>query len=1160
MSTVSHTALFADLRARLRAVRAQEQRVKGLTEISKWLAVSMSVLIVVVLIEWLLHGSTTQRSILYWAWLSASGFAGGIYLMPTIMRMLRLAPTQSDDVIALRVGEAYPDLGDQFCNAMQIHEQPNGSSELALAAFEQVAQRATPRDFSIIIDREPLCRSAIAAFVPLVVLTIGLTFLSTTFGAAWERVMLHDVSYRPPAPYTLSLTASADSVLRGSPVTLTIRASGAPPTTVMVHVRKVGTERFSTYAVRHDSAAVFTHVLAGLSSSVECFAEGAWLDVGVRTDTMRITVIDRPLIRTLSGRVIPPGYTMLSPTDLTEVSADVTALAGSVVDIAIATNKSLRDASIVFYPQATDSAARDSVLMPLKVNGQRADGRFTVRASGAYSILVHDLQGRTNAAPARYAVTVLQDASPQIAMITPTTDAALDPSAKLPIGVRISDDYGFSRLTLYHRLVSSRYAQPEQKFTAKPLVIPDRAATQDVSTIWDLTSLDVTPEDVFEFYLEVADNDVISGPKTARTQPMKVRLPSLDEVFAEADQQQQNVARELQELAKESEQIRKEADQLTRELQRQQTQQASQQQQRQADWQDKKKAEELLKQQQQLTERMQKLQESLEQMTEQLHQHQAISPETLQKYMELQKLMQQVTSPELQRMQEQMKKAMENMTPEQMQEAMKNFKFNEEEFKKNVERTLNLLKRIQAEQKADELAKRAEDLADRQQDLQERTQNTNPRDEEAKQQLQKKQDQLQKDLQKMANEAKELEELMKQLGSDMPRDEMQQAQQDLAQQQTEQSMQNAENEMQEGDMEKAAQQQSQASKNLQRFAQQMKQVKKTMRKNSSREAMRQMQRSINDMVELSKDQESLRNDTRSLDPSSSQFQQNAQRQQRLNEAMQNVANSMMQQAQKSTAITPEMAADMGDALQAMKDASQQLQNRNAMMASRQQSEAMSAMNSAIGKMSDALGQMMAGEGQGQGGSGQNPGMGQGRGKSPFQRLQELSGEQESINQGMQRMGANGMPTNDQQRAELGRLAAQQGRAAKAMEELAKEQQQASGGKKPIGDLQQIASEMLEVVTDMRTGSVTPTTRIKQERILSRLLNASRSMNERDFEKTRESNSGQDVVRQSPQGLKLNDAAATSQRDLLQKLREGYTKDYETLIRLYFEAMQRSAQR
>jgi septal ring factor EnvC (AmiA/AmiB activator) len=137
-----------------------------------------------------------------------------------------------------------------------------------------------------------------------------------------------------------------------------------------------------------------------------------------------------------------------------------------------------------------------------------------------------------------------------------------------------------------------------------------------------------------------------------------------------------------------------------------------------------------------------------------------------------------------------------------------------------------------------------------------------------------------------------------------------------------------------------------------------------------------------------------------------------------------------------------------------------------------------------------------------------------------------------------------------------RLANQQGQVKKSIDDLNRELKESGGTRKNIvGDLERAAREIDEVLTDMRSGQVTPETIQRQERILSRLLDATRSNRERDFDKERESRSGVDVVRQSPPELKSDpETKERTGRDQLNAREQGYTKDYEYMIRRYFEAL------
>ncbi len=1136
--------------SRLSAVSRSEQLYAALRGLGLSIAAFSALALVMSLTEAWLHAGVPIRTIMWWTLLGVGIASAAVLFLPAALRAAGLLPRQGPEEMALRVGEAYPEVSDALCNVLQLTRSGEASGELVNAAFDRTAEMCRELDFSVVVDRRP-ARTAVFLAVALSGLFIlGTGGLPSTIGSAWTRLVNHSTSYVPPAPFTLHVRGLNESVMRGGSSSILITAKGVPPETVVLNVREKSSGTFIQHTLRRDSGSVYSFLLSGMTQSVEFFAESPWLDTRVVSDTSRIDVIDRPLIRAMSGAIIPPSYTKLPVSRIDATNSDVTTIHGSMVRLEIESNKSLRRAYIVLRGTLSDSTSNDSSVVEMKIAGASASASFPVRRSGTYSIHLIDLDGTVNSDPLRAGIVALTDSYPIIALNSPRENVQLRQTAELPIEVSVSDDFGFSALRLYYRLTASRYAEAEKKYRSLDVPLPAGQTAVDLRYVWDLAKVDITPEDQYEFYLEVADNDIIKGPKTARTSTLTVRMPSLDEVFAETDREQSEIRKEVKNIVKEAEEIRKEADQLQRELQKQQSKR-----QQEATWSDKKKAEELVKRQQELEKRTEKMAERLQQMTEKLQDNKAISEETLKKYQELQKLMSEIKSPELSRMQEQMRKAMDQISPEELQKMMKDFKFNEEEFRKNLERQLSLLKRMQAEQKTDELAKRAEELARKQDELRQRAEQANPNNKAENQRLAEEQKRLQEELQKLAKESRELEQLMKEIGQDMPQDKMQQAQKDLDAQQTQQQMQKAEEQMDQGQHQDAAQQQQQASQNLQRFAQQMKNMKREMRRNSQREAMRQMQKNTEDLLQLSKQQESIREQMKGLDPNSSQMSQLAQQQQRLQESMQNIANNMMQLGQKSMSVTPDMAQDLGDALESMRDAMKSMADRNGMQAMQSQSNAMKSMNGAASKMGSALSQMMQGDASGQGGQGKMPGPGEGKGMSPFQRLQQLADQQQSINQGMNRMGQGGQQLSQEQRAEMGRLAAQQGRALKALQEVEQDRQKVQGDRQPLGDLNRIAKDMEEVMSDMQSGSITPETRQRQERILSRLLDASRSMTERDYEKNRESSSGKDIEAKSPAELEFLRQRLSSKSGI-EQLRQGYTADYENIIRQYFEALQR----
>lgn len=172
----------------------------------------------------------------------------------------------------------------------------------------------------------------------------------------------------------------------------------------------------------------------------------------------------------------------------------------------------------------------------------------------------------------------------------------------------------------------------------------------------------------------------------------------------------------------------------------------------------------------------------------------------------------------------------------------------------------------------------------------------------------------------------------------------------------------------------------------------------------------------------------------------------------------------------------------------------------------------------------------------------------------MQQLQKLAGQQMDLNQLTQMLNQGRM--TQEMMAQIQRIAQQQEVIRKSLEQLNRESQEAGQSKRFASNLEKILNEMKEVVTNLQSQKLDDDLVKQQERILSKLLDAQRSINERDFEKERKSNTGKDFVRSSPPDLMLSTEEGRNKikDELLKAIREGYKKDYEDLIRSYFDLL------
>ena len=1151
---------------KLKSARRKETGYLFTAGILNSLSITILLVLFVSLLEYFANGDETFRAILAATLPATFSFFALLFTYPATNRLMHGKYYQSKEDIALRVGNKYPELKDKLCNAIQLItglNTPKGTSgELAVAAFNNVSVIAGKKDFNVIIDRKKINR-AIILFIASGILALAVfVIFNNSMSPALNRVINWNRSYLPPAPFSLSIEPINGTVLRNETAIIQVNAEGTAPEKIALYLREEQQEVFDKYELSPDTEGNFKYEIPSLKNTIYFYAEASWLSSAIRTKEGKISVIERPLIKSMNGKLILPGYTGMASRNFDERSGDLTGLAGSNVKIDILSNKQLDSAFIVIEKstgQVEDSTLNvtDTTFIDMVVDGDKASGSFRIRYSGTYHIIIKDKEGLQNTEPIRYSIVAMYDDYPSITMLEPVSDVQIGEDGLIFLKTSISDDYGFTALKLHYRLAESEFTSASEKFSSIKIPLPYEDLAMEVPYLWNLNDIGISPSDKYEYYLEIFDNDRVSGPKSAKTQILTLRLPSLDEVLAEANKEQDKVEKDMKKTLKETKKIQKDLEQLNRDL-------LKNQKKKELDWKEKKKVEDIMKRQDDISEKLKQMQKNLNDVTKNLQKNNAISQETLQKYMELQKLMKEVNSPEMRKMSEQIKNAMDKMTPQEMQKAMEKFAFNEEQLKKSIERTMKLLQRMKAEQKADALTKRAEELLKNQEKLQKETENANPNDQSKRNELANKQDKLSKDLDKIGQEMKELEDLMKEIGSNMPMDEMKDAKDALKKQETSQEMQQSQQQMQQGDFNKSSQNQENAKQNLNNFISQMQKMKEKMNNSAEQEAMRQMQKSISDMLELSQGQEDLMKKTKSTEYNSTQYPELSKKQAQLQEALSNTANSMMDLAEKSFAVTPQMGKEIGQAMGQMHEASRNLTDRNTHRASQLQQQAMASMNNAIAQMQSMMAQMQS-QGNCKNGScpnpgGQGQGQGQGQGNMPdpngmgfAERLQQAAALQQQVQQGLQQMGQGGK-LNQEQQAELGRLASQQGNAMKSVEELSMEHKKFSPGDKLPGELNKLSQDMKELMSDIESGNITPNTLKRQERIMSRLLDAVKSVHDRDFEKQRKSRSGKDVNRNSPGAIDLStqEGRDRAYRELLNSIKQGYTKDFENLIRKYFE--------
>jgi hypothetical protein len=1112
---------------KLHALRQKDERVRIASGFLLVCAAFIASFGIISILEGLFYVSSTVRTGLVLAGTAAVLITAVLFLLIPALSALGIIARKSDLDLAHIAGKHFPEIKDRLYNLLQIAEERKRgslfySAELIDASYNDLAEAVKKNDLTASLTyRRPV---DIGRSVTYGLIFFGiLYFLSPGyFGDAMYRVVHFTTEFEKPQAFTLAIEPGDIETVRGDSVAIRVRVHGDPQPEVNIFTRGEGQIEFEKFVIDKQSGSTFTYSLNQIRRTTEYYAERK----NQQTSKHTITVLDRPAIRSLNVTLNYPSYTSLPVRALDENTGNITALRGTRARIEIKSNKELVDARMIFRD-------RDSVEM--EIDGEGARGQFTITRDDRYHMLLEDDNGIRNVNPIEYTVRVVEDEYPVIAIVEPGRDKNIDEGLRLPMMIRIRDDFGFTRLQLGYRLKESRYEPPNPEYSYIDIPLPSNASNDEiVEYLWDVRRhMIVSPEDVVSYYAVVYDNDTVSGPKRGESETYIFRLPSLEEVFAEMDQRQSRSRDDLEYSIDEAEQLRGELEDIRNELQLAQ---------HEMNWEREQRMKDMLERYEELQHNLEQMGQDLETMVDELQRHDVLSPETLEKYLELQELYHQLTDPEFKKAMERLREAMDRMDPNEMREAMRNMTFNEEQFRQSLERTLNLLKRVQIEQKVDELLKRVEQMVEEQKGVEDEMQGIDSADPETAAQLEQQLEDLKRQLERMMEELADLRSRMEEFPTEMPLDELQKTMDDMTHADIQQQIEQMQRQIQRGDMQQARQEHNRLQQDLDQMQQNLAQMQQSLLEDQMRQIVNEMRRALRSINELSKRQEALRDDTRSLEPNSQLFRDNARTQNEVMSDLSTIVDDLVSLSQKTFAITPDMGRAIGRTFGQMSEALERLDARSGGQASQRQEGAMGSLNEASLLLQQSLQAMMQGGGQG--------GM-----QGFLQQLQNMAGQQQQINLGTQELGDGQMSM--EQRAQMERLAAEQEAVRRSLEELQREMQGTGARERILGDLERIEQEMREVVTGLSADDLQPETIQRQERILSRLLDAQRSIRERDYEERREGRVADQILRDSPPEIDLSTQEGRDRlrEDMLRAVREGYSRDYEQLIRRYFELLQ-----
>jgi hypothetical protein len=1049
------------------------------------------------------------------------------YVITPIIETILLSEKNDLTPITKNIGDHFPSIADRLTNIYQlIQSQPPGSSSsIRQFAIRQFAQNILNINF----DKKILFKNYILPYHNLLPILLGSILLIFMLGGklslSAKRILNPTGEYAIVPWYEFSVDPGNTSIISGETLGISVTYQGPEVENCIFWFRNQGEQNLQSKVFRKQQN-TFLLELDNVRKPFEYYVQAIpafpteWRDKLV-SQLFIVETLNPPMVNEIQVEIQPPVYTGLPRRFLEQNVGDIITYPGTNIKISGLASKNLKNAQIVF--------SKDEKIN-CKVQENKFSCSFQISADNAYYFTLADYEDLTNQDPIEYAITVLADQFPFVEITEPGEDVEIAADGAVNLVIEGNDDFGFGTLNLHYQIEGKIKGTRDTTWQLVPIQI--RSAHEkhfQHPYLWNFANLPVSFEDMVQYYVTLTDNDIINGPKKSKSNTYFIRFPSLEQLFDEFDLTQNENLESTEDLAKESEELKKNLEEISREMKRE----------KEIDWERKRSLESTIEKQKKIQEKLQEIEEELEQAIKKMENNNLFSPEILEKYRQLQDLFQEIATPELMQAMNELQNALENLDQKSGQKSVEKFKMNQERFKENLERTLALFEKVKLEQELDRMVKMADQLKKEQSNISEKLQDENSLSKKEQESLRQK-EQNQKDL--LERIEKSLAELDKnQSLGEYPKSQNHLEDAKETSSNLQNQMQNLISQLSMGNQSQAGQSSKQSERQMEQLYADLKKAQDEMRTADKKKILTKMQKITDNLLKLSEKEENLVEDTKSLSNYSDRYPEVAGSQQQILEAMSHVIRDIIDLSHETFFISPQISKSLGSANGNMRKSLSELENRRKITAGNFQSQAMAGINESVLSMNQSM-EMMSNASSATGF------------EQYLEQMQKMAGQQgqlnqESLNFFRQNQGSLSM----EQQGQLRRMAAEQRALQESMENLAGEMQNQSD---ILGNLDNMAKEMGDVVEDLQKLNIDRRTIDRQQQILSRMLDAQKSVREKEYSKKRLAEVGKEYRRKSPndptnvEDLRMKQLSL----DLIRALQEGFNPDYEKLIEEYFRAL------
>ncbi len=732
---------------------------------------------------------------------------------------------------------------------------------------------------------------------------------------------------------------------------------------------------------------------------------------------------------------------------------------------------------------------------PCEKTGEGFNYSFTAKKNEKYSIV--GTNKYFNRQPLlNYTLTVIPDLFPGIDIKLASDSTSV---TKFNYAGSVSDDYGFRKLTFNYSIYEKDDKTPTLKYTSVELPIDLSLSTQNFMFSFDFALLNVTSEQAIKYYFEIHDNDGVNGSKATKSQTFEYKPLSAKEINALVDKSMNDVESGIAESKRIANEIQNDLNKLQQKSLSDNV----------TNWEKSQMLKSIMDKQARLDDLIKKIQKENEAKNNIENSMKNQQQELLDKQKQIQQLLDSLLTDDMKKMMEEIQKLQKQFNQSNFNQLQKDMQYNYKDFTNQLDRNLELLKKYQMEQKLKQTAEQMNDLAEKQEKLGEETEKAKDKDsQDIKDKLQEQSD----NFNNLSNEFNDMLEKNKELSEPMKLDELKEEREEIK------SNFNQENQqMQQEKNKKASKTMKDNAKKIKEVGEKMQDMLEKNTEEEKAENEEDLRQIMDNLLKLSFDQENLMKRTSEVSVNDPTYLELANQQKNLQEDYKIVKDSLLALSKRAPQIGTPVNKELNAIFSNIDKANAAFNARSLSNITKNEQFIMTSTNNLALLLSEILDQMQNQDANSSsGGSKSKPS----KGKKSKPGFSDLKKSQESLKQQMEKMLQqlkDGMKDGDKQgqngkNKQLAQTLAQQEIFQQMLNDLINKTTLSPDAQKQLNEINKLIEQNKN---DLVNKNISPEMQIRNQKIMTRLLEAEKAQNQRDQDDKRESKESDEKYKNDP---------------------------------------------